>query len=214
MELWTKIQMYFNNNFSEYLMCVREHISISLLAFLVAALIGIPCGYLCVKNKKVERYIVGLFQILRIVPSLAILILLIPVMGVGVKPAMTALVLLAIPPILMNTSAGFEEVPVFMLETARGLGMTDKQIFWQVKVPQAMPLILAGMRTAIIEIVASASIAAKIGAGGLGGIILTGLSLNRTDLLLIGGTSVAVLSLLMGLIFHQAEKIIMRYKYV
>lgn len=214
MELWTKIQMYFSNNLSEYLVCVREHISISLLAFLVAALIGIPFGYLCVKNKKAERYITGLFQVLRIIPSLAILILLIPVMGVGVKPAMTALVLLAIPPILMNTAAGFEEVPEFMLETAKGVGMTDKQIFWQVKVPQAMPLILAGMRTAIIEIVASASIAAKIGAGGLGGIILTGLSLNRTDLLLIGGISVAALSLITGFVFHQAERIMLRHKYV
>lgn len=214
MEVWTKIQIYFSSNLSEYLVCVREHIGISVLSFLVAALIGIPCGYLCVRNKKLEKYIVGFFQILRIIPSLAILILLIPIMGVGVKPAMTALVLLAVPPILMNTAAGFSEVPEFMLETAAGLGMTQQQIFWQVKIPQAMPMILAGMRTAIIEIIASASIAAKIGAGGLGGIILTGLSLNRTDLLLIGGISVALLSLVTGLVFHQAEKVILRYKYV
>ena len=142
---------------------------------------------------------------LRIIPSVAILILLIPVMGTGVRPAMTALVLLAVPPILMNTAAGFSEVPAFMLETAEGLGMTERQMFWKVKVPLAMPMILTGMRTAAIEIIASATIAAKIGAGGLGGIILTGL--NRTDLLLIGGISVALLSLEAGMVFRLLMKL-------
>lgn len=214
LEVWMKIQMYFQNNLSEYLVCVREHLVISLLSFLVAACIGIPFGYLCVTNKKTEKYVMGFFQILRIIPSLAVLILLIPVMGVGVKPAMTALVILAIPPVLMNTAAGFSEVPEFMIETAAGLGMTGKQIFWKVKFPQALPMILAGMKTALVEIIASAAIAAKIGAGGLGGIIMTGLSLNRTDLLLIGGISVALMSLAAGLLFYQAEKIILKYKYV
>ena len=128
-------------------------------------------------------------------------------MGTGVRPAMTALVLLAVPPILMNTAAGFSEVPAFMLETAEGLGMTERQMFWKVKVPLAMPMILTGMRTAAIEIIASATIAAKIGAGGLGGIILTGLGLNRTDLLLIGGISVALLSLAAGMVFRLLMKL-------
>lgn len=213
-ELMLKIQSYFSSNLTEYLSCVRAHIGISLLALLAAAVIGIPCGYLCIKNKKWERWITGAFQVLRIIPSLAVLILLIPVMGTGVKPAMTALVLLAVPPILMNTAAGFEEVPEFMLETAAGLGMTEKQIFWKVKVPQATPMILTGVKTAMIEIIASATIASKIGAGGLGDIILTGLSLNRTDLLLIGGISVAVMSVLAGVLFGQLERVLFKYKYV
>ena len=177
------------------------------LALLTAFVIGIPLGYLCVCRKKWERWITGAFQVLRIIPSVAILILLIPVMGTGVRPAMTALVLLAVPPILMNTAAGFSEVPAFMLETAEGLGMTERQMFWKVKVPLAMPMILTGMRTAAIEIIASATIAAKIGAGGLGGIILTGLGLNRTDLLLIGGISVALLSLAAGMVFRLLMKL-------
>ena len=180
---------------------------ISVLALLTASVIGIPLGYLCVCRKKWERWITGAFQVLRIIPSVAILILLIPVMGTGVRPAMTALVLLAVPPILMNTAAGFSEVPAFMLETAEGLGMTERQMFWKVKVPLAMPMILTGMRTAAIEIIASATIAAKIGAGGLGGIILTGLGLNRTDLLLIGGISVALLSLAAGMVFRLLMKL-------
>lgn len=213
-ELMLKIQAYFNSSLTEYVSCVRAHLGISVLALLAAAGIGIPCGYLCMKNKKWERWITDVFQVMRIIPSLAVLILLIPVMGTGVKPTMTALVLLAVPPILMNTAAGFEAVPEFMLETAAGLGMTERQTFWKVKVPQAMPMMLTGLKTAMIEIIASATIASKIGAGGLGDIILTGLSLNRTDLLLIGGISVAAMSLLAGVIFAQLEKWILKYKYV
>ena len=214
MEVWIKIQEYFQNNLGEYLNCVSEHVTISLLAFVLAVLIGIPCGYYCVKNEKMERYLTGFFQVLRIIPSVAVLILLIPVMGVGVKPALTALTILAIPPVLMNTVTGFKEVPVFMLETARGLGMTEKQIFWKVKVPQAMPMIFAGMKIAMVEIIASAAIAAKIGAGGLGGIILTGLGLNRMDLLFIGGISVAVLSLAAAFVFDWVEKRMMSYRFL
>lgn len=206
--------MYLQNNWGEYLNCVGEHIWISLLAFILAALIGIPVGYFCVTHKKLERYVTGFFQVLRIIPSVAILILLIPILGVGIKPAMVALVLLAIPPVLMNTATGFQEVPDFMLETAQGLGMTKKQILWKVKVPQALPMIFAGLKIALVEIIASAAIAAKIGAGGLGGIILTGLGLNRTDMLLVGGISVAVLSLLASFLFGRVEKAVMKYRYL
>ena len=212
-DIWIKMQEYFAGNMSEYLVCVKEHITISLLALAAAALIGIPFGYLCIRHKRQEKWILGFFQVLRIIPSLAVLILLIPVMGTGIRPAMTALVLLAIPPILMNTAAGFEEGPPFMLETALGIGMTKRQIFRKVKVPLALPMIMAGVRTAMIEIIASATIAAKIGAGGLGGIILTGLGLNRTDLLLVGGLSVAILSILSGVLFYLLDRRLMKYKY-
>jgi len=212
--IWIQICDYFANDWANYLICFGEHLAISCSSLAVAALIGIPFGYICVMNKKWEKGVVGIFQILRVIPSLAVLILLIPLMGTGVKPAMTALVLLAIPPILMNTAAGFSEVPAFMLETAQGLGMTGRQMFWKVKVPQAIPMILAGVKTAMMEIIASAAIAAKIGAGGLGGIILTGLGLNRTDLLLIGGISVAVLAGSVGIIFNRLDRHIFKYKYI
>lgn len=205
---------YFNNNIEEYLFSVKEHIGISLWALMVAIVIGVPCGYACIKNKKYEKWIVSFFQILRIVPSLAVLILLIPIMGTGIKPAMTALVLLAVPPILMNTVAGLEEVPNFMLETARGVGMTERQVLWKVKFPLAMPLLLNGIKIAMIEIIASATLAAKIGAGGIGEIIFTGLGLNRMDLLLVGGISVAVLSIVAGLLLDLIDRLLHKYKYI
>lgn len=145
---------------------------------------------------------------------MTVLILLIPIMGTGVQPALIALVLLSIPPILMNTVAGLEEVPSFMLETAYGIGMSDWQVLWKVKFPLAAPLILTGIKTAMIEIIASATLTAKIGAGGLGSIIFTGLGLNRMDLLLIGGISVAVLSIAAGLSLELADRLLFKYKLV
>lgn len=212
-KVWTNIQLYFAGSMGEYLKSLGEHVGLSVLALFISAVIGIPLGYLCVRYVRYKRWIIGIFQVLRIIPSLAVLILLIPILGTGIKPAMTALVLLALPPILMNTADGFQEVPKFMLETAAGMGMTKRQTFWNVKVPLAMPSILTGARTAMIEIIASATIAAKIGAGGLGGIILTGLGLNRFDLLLIGGVSVALLSITTGLIFGLIEKQLLKYKH-
>ncbi|MDF2636703.1 MAG: opuCB [Pelosinus sp.] len=209
-----KIVAYFSNNMDAYLISIQEHIGISLLALMAAIIIGIPCGYACVKHKKYEKWIISIFQVLRIIPSLAVLILLIPIMGTGIKPAMTALVLLAVPPILMNTVVGLEEVPDFMIETAYGVGMTDRQVLWKVKFPLATPLILAGIKTAMIEIIASATLAAKIGAGGLGGIIFTGLGLDRIDLLLVGGISVAVLAIVAGLLLELIDRVLLKYKYI
>lgn len=210
--LFTQIADYFAKDTGDYFQSVGEHFRISIIAILISSIIGISFGYLCTKFSKSEKWIVSLFQVLRIIPSLAILILLIPVMGTGFQPAMTALVLLAIPPILMNTITGLQEVPAFMLETAYGIGMTERQVLWRVKFPLASPLILTGIKTAVIEIVASATLAAKIGAGGLGSLIFTGLGLNRTDLLLIGGISVAILSIVSGLLIDLADRYLFKYK--
>jgi len=208
-----KIAIYFASRPDEYLLALREHIVLSLLSLCAAIIIGVPLGILCVRYKNQQKWVVGFFQVLRIVPSLAVLVMLIPVMGVGERPAITALVLLAVPPVLMNTVAGLEEVPFFMLETAEGMGMTGRQIWGKVRIPLAMPLILAGIKIAMIEIIASAAIAAKIGAGGLGGIILTGLGLNRIDLLLVGGITVAALSLLAGVLMDLLDRVLLKYKY-
>lgn len=188
------------------------HIQISVLSLAAAMLIGIPAGYLCVRYRKAQKYITGLFSVLRVIPSLAVLLLMIPIMGTGTAPAVVALVLLAVPPILMNTVAGLEGVPAFMLETAEGIGMDPRQVWTKVRFPLAMPMILTGVKTAAVEIVASATLAAKIGAGGLGDIIFAGIGLFRTDLLLIGGISVAILSLSTGLLFALAEQITMKHR--
>ncbi|MBB6451586.1 osmoprotectant transport system permease protein [Salirhabdus euzebyi] len=212
--IWLQMKDYFNNNMDSFLIAIKEHLEISLIALMIAIIIGIPCGYVCVKFKRLEKQIVSLFQVLRVIPSLAVLLLLIPVMGTGVKSAIIALVLLAMPPVLMNTVVGLKEVPDFMVESAYGIGMTEKQVLWKVQFPLAMPLIFTGIKTAMIEIIASATLAAKIGAGGLGGIIFTGLGLNRTDLLLIGGITVGLLTIATSLLLELINRTMMKYKYV
>lgn len=208
-----QILFYFSMNLSDYLLALREHIAISLLALLIAMIMGIPFGVLCTRSRGWYRWITTVFNTFRIVPSLAILILMIPVVGTGIKPTIIALVFLAIPPILINTATAFHSLPFFMIEAAYGMGMTKIQTFFQVKIPLAMPLIMTGIRTATIEIIASATLAAYIGGGGLGMIIFTGLGLNRADLLLIGGVSVAVLSMLASLGLSLLEKKILKYRY-
>ena len=189
------------------------HIYISLYALVIAVIIALPLGILSVLKRKTRPIVTNLFGILRIIPSLAILLLLIPILGTGVKSAVIALVLLAIPPILLNTVAGIESVPEFMIETALSCGMTQLQIWHKVLIPLALPLILAGIKISAIEIIASATLAAKIGAGGLGEIIFTGLGLNRMDFLIAGGVSVAVLSSVVGIIFERLDRRILKYKF-
>lgn len=202
------IQLYFENSSDVYFKYLKEHIVISLQALLIAALIGIICGYLCYRQPRLEKYASSLFQMLRIIPSLAILFLLIPIIGTGTKPALIALVILGIPSILLHTILGFKEVPERVAETGIAIGMTQRQLLRKVRIPLALPYILNGIKIALIEIIASATLAAKIGAGGLGSLIFTGLGLNRTDLLVIGGLSVAMLSLLSSLLIERIEKMI------
>ena len=203
---------YFQENSGRFWGMLTAHIRISLIALAIAVLIGVPAGFLCVRWKKAQKYITGLFSLLRVIPSLAILLLMVPIMGTGTAPAVVALVLLAVPPILMNTVAGLEGVPEFMLETAEGVGMNPTQVWTKVRFPLAMPMILTGIKTAAVEIVASATLASKIGAGGLGDIIFAGIGLFKTELLLIGGVSVALLSLLTGLLFAIVEKSTMKHR--
>lgn len=206
------ILYYFQENGPRFLVMLGAHIRVSLIALVLAVLIGIPAGFLCVRHPKSQKMITGLFSVLRVIPSLAILLLMVPLLGTGTAPAVVALVLLAVPPVLMNTVAGLETVPPFMLETADGLGMTGKQLWQKVRFPLAMPMILTGIKTAAVEIVASATLASKIGAGGLGDIIFAGIGLFKTELLLIGGVSVALLSLATGMLFAFLEQRTMKHR--
>ena len=206
------IMTYFETNGGRFLSMLLSHVRISLIALAIAVLISVPAGYLCVKKPWSQKYITGVFSVLRVIPSLAILLLMVPLLGTGTAPAVVALVLLAVPPVLMNTVAGLEGVPAFVLETAEGIGMTPAQVWMRVRFPLAMPMLLTGMKTAAVEIVASATLASKIGAGGLGDIIFTGIGLYKTELLLIGGVSVALLSLATGLLFVLLERQIMKYR--
>ena len=116
--MFSQITAYFESNGPRFFGMLGAHIRVSLIALAISVLIGIPAGFLCVRHPRSQKAITGLFSILRVIPSLAILLLMVPLLGTGTGPAVVALVLLAVPPILMNTVAGLETVPPFMLETA------------------------------------------------------------------------------------------------
>ena len=212
--MWEKMFAYIVTHGDSLLIQTATHLWISLAALTAAILVGVPCGYLAADLPGCEKWISAPFQVLRVIPSLAILVLLIPVAGTGALPAVIALTILAVPPVLLNTIVGFRDVPAFMTESAACMGMTDREILWNVRIPLALPLIFAGIRTALVEVIASAALAARIGAGGLGEVIFTGLGLNRMDLLLLGGVLVAALSLLCGGLFDALTRHVLRYKYL
>ncbi len=190
------IILYFNENGGQYVEYLIQHLRLSLIALAFAILIGVPLGYISYKHEKLAEFFTTTSQLLRIIPSLAILFILIPLIGVGELPALIALVFLGVPPILVNTILGFKEIPAVTKEVASGLGMNEKQLMKRIEFPLAMPFILNGIKLSLVEIIASATLATYIGAGGLGTLIFTGLGLYRMDLLVIGGGTVTILSLL------------------
>jgi osmoprotectant transport system permease protein len=132
---------------------------------------------------------------LRVVPSLAILTLTLPYLGLGFRPALLALVVLALPPIVINTELGLRAAPLATVDAARGLGMTAREVRRRIEWPLAVPLLIAGARTAAVEVVASATLASFIGGGGLGDYIVDGLATDDVGQLLLGAIAVAVLAL-------------------
>ncbi|MGT2666894.1 ABC transporter permease [Streptococcus rifensis] len=197
---------YLSQNSSAYWTAVWEHLSLSFLALGAALVIGLPLGYWSSQSPLVRKLSQGSVQALRVIPSLGILFILIPIMGVGKVPALIALVILGLPSILLNTVVGFGEVSPVLTETGLGLGMTRLQLLWRVQLPLALPYILNGIKLALVEVIASATLATYIGAGGLGELIFTGLGLYRMDLLVIGGGSVAFLSFLTMILFDLTIK--------
>lgn len=200
-KMFQQLVNYFQTNSAEYWLALLQHLGLSVISLVIAFLIAFPLALLSYK-KDFMRYLSQVFiQSLRVIPSLGLLFILIPFIGVGNLPAIIALVILGLPPILLNTVTGFSSIDDAFLEVAKGLGMSNWQMFYQVILPLSLPYVLNGVKIALIEIIASATLATYIGAGGLGSLIFTGLGLYRFDLLVIGGVSVATLSLFVMLIF-------------
>ncbi|KRL27797.1 glycine betaine choline ABC transporter permease component [Limosilactobacillus frumenti DSM 13145] len=192
---------YFATDSNQYWQCVGQHLFLSAITLAISLVIALPLGYLGSRIKPVATFCTVFAQVLRIIPSLALLFILIPFIGTGMLPAVIALVVLALPPLLINTILGFNEVSPMYKEVGLALGMNQRQLRRQIEIPLAMPYILNGIKLALVEIIASATLATYIGAGGLGTLIFTGLGLYDMSYVVIGGVSVAVLSLLAMLSF-------------
>ncbi|AKG33840.1 ABC transporter permease [Paenibacillus durus] len=206
-----QILEYLSKNHDVYLKAVLTHIGISLAVVTIGILIAVPLGVLCAKFLKLSQPVQGLFNILRLIPSLAVLVVMMPVLGTGLAPAIFALTLLAFPAILINTSIGFTGISPSVIEAARGMGMSPRRILFTVEFPLAFPMIITGIRTAAVEVIASAALAAYIGSGGLGELIIIGLRLPSTAILLVGGVSVAILSIAADVILAITQKRLTRH---
>ncbi|MGO4328032.1 glycine betaine ABC transporter substrate-binding protein [Cupriavidus sp. 2TAF22] len=183
-----------------------RHLGLVLGAVGAATLLGVPLGIVAARRPRPGQAVLALVSVLQTVPSLALLAMLIPLMGrIGVWPALVALFLYALLPIVRNTLTGLRQVPAGMRDAARALGLRPGQVLRYVELPLSMPVLLAGVKTATIISVGTATIAAFVGAGGYGERIVTGLALNDDRLLMAGAIPAAVLALVVQGGFELAE---------
>jgi osmoprotectant transport system permease protein len=173
-----------------------EHIGLTVISLALAVLIGMPLGLFISRWKRASGSVLGLAGVLQTIPSIALLGFLIPLLGIGPQPAIFALFLYALLPIIRNTFTGVTGVNASVKEAARGMGMTDWQLLTRVELPLALPVIFAGIRTAAVLNVGVATLAAYIAAGGLGEFIFGGIALNHTPMMLAGAIPAALLALL------------------
>ncbi len=193
-------------HFYELALYTWQQIYLVFLALMVALIIGVPLGLWIARREKSRAIFLSVASILQTIPSLALLALLLPFLGIGVKPAVVALSVYALLPIIRNTVTGINQLPEELLEAANGLGFTRWQRLWLVEIPLAMPVIIAGVRTATAMAMGIATLAAFIGAGGLGNFIYQGLSLSNMRLVLLGAIPAAILALLFDYILSLIEK--------
>jgi len=171
-----------------------RHAELALGALALACLIGAPLGTWAASSRGARAPIVAVAALGRTIPSIALLMLLLPVFGIGSLPAVVALTALAVAPIVINVDLGLRGVPASAIDAATGLGMNARDRFWRVRAPLALPLVIAGVRTAGVEVVASATLATFIGAGGLGDDIVRALQTNDTTLLVAACAVVAAMA--------------------
>ncbi|MDR7482885.1 MAG: ABC transporter permease [Armatimonadota bacterium] len=185
---------------------VITHAQLSGAALGVATALAVTAGVLVSRYRRAAPPVLALASLGRAVPHLAILAALLPLVGIGTRPALIALVLIAMPPILVNTYTGITQVDPGAVEAARGMGMSTWTLLWRVELPLVVPVIFAGLRTAAVNVVASATLATFIGGGGLGDFIQAGLALNDVAQILVGAVPVAGGAVLVDACFGGLER--------
>lgn len=186
--------------------CIADHIKVSMIAFVLCVLIGIPLGFICARSKKLSRILLTFTNFMKVIPALAIMIVLLPYLGIGLKIALIALVILGLPPIMVNTCLGIRNIDSKYIEAASGMGMDDKEVLWKIQVPLALPMILTGLRTTGVQIIACATLAYYVGGGGLGLVITLGLRRHMIPLLITGSLLVAFLTAVLDFAFSVLQR--------
>jgi len=202
-----KILLYIAERNDEILLAARQHLVMSLAAVAIGLTISLTiCIISSMRKINIDR-LINFFSFMRLIPGVAMLVVAMPILGVGLFPAMVTLTVLTIPSILINTYAGIKNISPAVIESAVGLGLSDKQILFRVQLPISVPFILLGLRTAVVDVVTVATVASLMGAGGLGRYVMTGLVINDMRLILIGSVLITLMAFLSEALFGLIQKI-------
>jgi osmoprotectant transport system permease protein len=182
-----------------------RHIALSATALVAAMVLALPLALVLVRWDRAAGPAIAAVNVLRTIPSLALLAAALPLVGTGFLPSVIALTLYGLPAILINTHTALREVDTDVVEAGRGQGMTDRQVMARIRIPLSLPVIFAGIRTAAVQIVSAATLAAFIGGGGLGELITAGMGTLNIAELVLGGLAVAVLAVATELVFAALE---------
>lgn len=195
-------------NYMDILNKTLEHLYISSMSLVLGIIVAVPLGIILTRTKKLSSIIIGLASLLQTIPSLALLAIMIPIFGVGKFPAIIALFIYSLLPILRNTYLGVVGVDENIVDAAKGMGMTKTQSILKVEIPLAAPVIMAGIRLSAVYVVAWATLASYIGAGGLGDLIFSGLNNYNPNLIIFGTIPVTALALIVDFLLSKVEKLV------
>jgi osmoprotectant transport system permease protein len=196
---------YLVRNMDRVLTLFGEHLWLTGVSLLIALVIAVPVGVLLSRKRALQGSVLGLLSILYTIPSLALFVILIPFLGLGQNNAIAALVIYAQVILVRNLVAGLEGVPAAVIESARGMGMNPLQLFVNIELPLAMPVILAGLRVATLSTIGIGAIAAFVGAGGLGRLLFEGIAQNNPDKIVTGALCLSLLAIVLNLLLSAAE---------
>uniref|UniRef100_UPI00352B57D8 ABC transporter permease n=1 Tax=Aerococcus urinaeequi TaxID=51665 RepID=UPI00352B57D8 len=199
------MQEFIASQGSEVIRLLWEHIYMSLISLGLGVIVAVPLGILLSQVPKVANVVISIVSVLQTIPTLALLALMIPFLGVGKVPAIVALFIYSLLPILRNTYLGMSNVNPDLLDAAKGMGLKRMQIIRQVQLPLAVPVIMAGIRLSTVYVIAWTTLASYIGGGGLGDMIFNGLNLFRPDLILGGTIPVTILAVIVDLVMARIE---------
>ncbi len=183
-----------------------EHLQITAMSISFAVMIGVPTGIIITRKRKIANLVLGFANVFQTLPSLALFGLIIPILGIGYKPSVFVLFLYALLPIIKNTYLGITGVDPAVIDAGKGMGMTSYQVLRMVEVPLSLPVIMGGIRISTVINIGTATLAALIGAGGLGDMIFKGISLNNSSMILAGAIPTAILALTVDALLGKVEK--------
>lgn len=202
--------MFWQDKYSSIFSYTYQHLVISFVVIVLSVLITVPLAIYMTKMKseRTKNFIFNIANILQTIPTIALLAIMIPILGIGFKPAVAALFLYALLPLLRNTYAGVESIDPSIIEAAKGMGFNTFQRIFKIELPVALPYIMSGIRITTVYIISWTTLAALIGAGGLGDLILAGIGYNDKNMIFTGTLLAIIIAILLDLILGRIEKAI------